>query len=145
MGILLIVMGSLLSVFGAAQRTQSFATNRSETLDEMRLTMDQMSKDIRQATLLDPASTVSRIEMDTYVLGATQHVVYEASGTSITRSIGSSTGIPMLSRLVSASIFSYTPSVADVQVVTITIRVTPRNAPETVLELTSEIKLRNAA
>jgi hypothetical protein len=144
MGILLIVMGSLLSVFAAAQRTQSFATNRSETLDEMRLSMDQMSKDIRQATVIDGSSNASRLEMDTYVLGAVQHVVYEATGSALSRSIGSSTGIPMQTRLVTTSLFSYTPSVTGAQVVSVTLRVSPRNAPNTVLDLTSEIRLRNS-
>lgn len=143
MGILLIVMGSLLSVFTAAQRTQSFASNRSETLDEMRLAMDQMTKDIRQATLIDATSGASRIEMDSYVLGVTQHVIYETSGSTVTRSIGSSTGIPLLTRLVSTPIFTYSPNVTGAQVVTVTLRVSPRNAPETVLELTSEIRVRN--
>lgn len=145
MGILLIVMGALLGVFASAQRTQAFATNRSETLDEMRLAMDQMTKDIRQATAIDASSGASRIEMDTYVLGTTEHVIYEASGTTLTRSIGASTSAPLQTRLTTTAIFIYTPAVTGAQVVTITLRVTPRNAPETVLELVSEIRLRNAA
>jgi type II secretory pathway component PulJ len=144
MGILLIVMGALLSVFAAAQRTQSFATNRSETLDEMRLTMAQMTKDIRQATLIAASSGPSRIEMDAYVLGVTQHVIYEATGTSLTRSIGSTTEVLLQTRLVSTSVFTYTPAVTGAQVVAITLQVSPRNAPNTVLELMSEIRLRNS-
>lgn len=146
MGILFIVMGALLTVFASVQRTQSFAANRSETLDEMRLAMDQMAKDIRQATAIDAAtSTPSRIEMDTYVLGTIEHVVYEATGTTLTRSIGSSSGIQLQTRLVTTQLFSYEPNVSSVQLVVVTLRVTPRNAPDTVLELTSEIRLRNAA
>lgn len=144
MGILFIVMGTLLAVFASAQRTQSFATNRSETLDEMRLTMDQMTKDIRQATAISNTSGPSRIEMDTYVLGVTEHVIYEATGTSLTRSIGSSTGITLQTRLTTTSVFTYTPAVSGAQVVMITLRVAPRNAPETVLELISEVRLRNS-
>lgn len=150
MGILLIVMGSLLGVFASAQRTQSFAANRSETLDEMRLAMDQMTKDIRQATAVWGTSTGSRIEIDTFVLGTTEHVIYEVTGSTLTRSIGSSTGIPLQTRIVGGAPFVYTPTftasadVVPVNVVVITLRVTPRDAPETVLELISEIRLRNA-
>lgn len=173
-GILLIVMGAMLTVFESAQRTQAFAANRSETLDEMRLAMDQMAKDIRQATLIDPSSGPTKIEMDTYVLGVTQHVVYEASGETLTRSVGGAGATPIQRRLVTTSIFSYAPSVDDdgdgaidedrpdgidddadgktdedgttgTQIVSITMQVQPRNAPDTVLELVSEIRLRNAA
>jgi type II secretory pathway component PulJ len=145
MGILLIVMGSLLTVFESAQRTQSFATNRSETLDEMRLAMEQMSKDIRQATVIDASSSTSRIEMDTYVLGVTEHVIYEATGDVLTRSVGASSGAPLQRRLVETSLFTYSPTITGAQIVTMTLRVAPKNAPDTVLELTSEIRLRNRA
>ena len=145
MGILLIVMGCLLTVFESAQRTQSFASNRSETLDQMRLAMNQMAKDIRQATLIDASSDVTRIEMDTYVLGVTRHVVYQASGDTLSRAIGTTVAAPLQSRLIDTSIFTYSPTTAGAQIISVTLRVRPRNAPETVLELTSEIRLRNAA
>jgi hypothetical protein len=78
------------------------------------------------------------------VNGAETHVVYTASGTTLTRTSGGSTSI-VLERLASTSVFAYDPDVTDPSVVTITLGAKPEfyKTDTTVITLTSEIKLRN--
>jgi type II secretory pathway pseudopilin PulG len=141
--LLMFVMGSLLTIFESVQRSAAFTENRSETLDSMRLSLDQMTKEIRQATAVSPNSTSSRLEMDTYILGVTKQVVYEASGTELTRSVNDGTPVVLQDHVTSTDVFTYTDSVFSVQVVGLTLSVHPTLAPDTTLVLTSEASLRN--
>jgi hypothetical protein len=136
-------MGSLLTIFESVQRSAAFTENRSETLDSMRLTLDQMTKEIRQATSVSSTSTASRLEMDTYILGVTKQIVYEASGSELTRSVSGGTPVVMQDHVTSTDVFTYTDSVFSVQVVGLTLSVHPKLAPDTILVLTSEASLRN--
>lgn len=142
-GLLLLVVGSLLTVFASVQRSATFVQARSETLDGMRLAVDRMTKEIRQATSINEASTASRLEMDTYVLGTSRHIVYEATGTQITRSVDGGSSTVLQGELATSSVFTYTPSTSDVKVVTVTLSVRPVRRPDTTLVLTSEARLRN--
>jgi hypothetical protein len=142
--LLAVVVGSLLTIFESVQRSTAFVQNRSETLDSMRLVVDEMTKDIRQATSVSAASTASTLDMTTYVLGVPRHVVYEASGGSLARSIDGGPGVVKQTRLTSTSIFTYTDSVSSVQLVALTLSVHPINRPDTTLVLKSEARLRNA-
>lgn len=137
------VMGMLLTVFESVQRSAAFVANRSETLDSMRLAIDQMTKEIRQATSVDPSSTSSRLEMDTYILGVTKHIVYQATGTNLTRSLSGDPAVVIQTHVTSTNVFTYVDSVFNVQVVSISLSVHPVNAPDTTLVLTSEARLRN--
>jgi type II secretory pathway pseudopilin PulG len=141
--LLMLVMGSLLTIFESVQRSAAFTENRSETLDSMRLTLDQMTKEIRQATAVSANSSSSRLEMDTYILGVTKNVVYEATGTELTRSVSDGTPVVLQDHLTTTDVFTYTDSVFSVQVVGLSLSVQPRLAPDTVLVLTSEASLRN--
>jgi len=139
-----IVMTALLTVFESVQRSAAFVQNRSEALDSMRLTVDQMTKEIRQASSVAASSTASMIDMNTYVLGVGKHIVYQASGSTLTRSVNGGPAVAIQQRLTSTNIFTYTDSVFNVQLVAMTISVHPLNRPETTLVLTSEARLRNA-
>jgi prepilin-type N-terminal cleavage/methylation domain-containing protein len=138
-----IVLGSLLTVFESVQRSAAFVQNRSETLDSMRLVVDAMTKEIRQATNVAASSTASRLEMDTYVLGVTKNIVYQATGTTLTKKVGTDPAVTVQTRLTSTDLFTYTDSVSSVELVALTLEVNPLNRPETTLVLTSEARLRN--
>src|SRR5688500_18557559 len=56
--ILLVVMGSILGVFGVVQRQSAYVKDRSETLDTMRIAVDRMTKEIRQARVVEPDATL---------------------------------------------------------------------------------------
>lgn len=143
MGLLIVVVGSMLTIFESVQRSAAFVQDRTEHLDDMRLAIDQMTKEIRQAVSVSPTSTVSRIQMDTYLLGVKRQVVYQAASGKLTRQVDGGAAVVIQQRLSSSSIFTYTQSVTDVQVVGLTLNVTPRFQPDTTLVLTSEARLRN--
>jgi hypothetical protein len=143
--LLAIVMGGLLSIFESVQRSAAFVQNRSEALDSMRVSIDEMTKEIRQASSVASSSTASMIDMNTYVLGVAKHIVYQASGSSLSRSVNGGTAVVIQDRLTSTDIFAYTDSVFNVQLVEMTLRVHPVHRPETTLVLSSEARLRNAS
>jgi hypothetical protein len=142
--LLLVVFGGLLSVFESVQRSATFVQERSETLDEMRIALDQMTKEIRQAEVVQPASTASRLEMTSYVLGIQKTIVYYASGTTLTRSVNSAAPVTIQTHLSSTSVFSYTPDAGGViQLVSLNLDVHPARRPDTNVILTSEVRIRN--
>jgi Tfp pilus assembly protein PilW len=140
---LLMVIGSLVTVFLSVQRTQVFTQERSQSLDEMRLAIDRLTKEARQATTLDDSSNASRLDMQTFVNGVSTHVVYHVvSDTTLVRTVGT-TDATILTNMNSGNVFAYTPSVSGAQIITVTLSVHPARRPDTVLELKSEIRLRN--
>jgi len=138
-----VVLGALLTVFESVQRSAAFVQNRSEALDSMRVVVDEMTKEIRQATSVSPSSTASMIDMNTYVLGISKHIVYQASGSTLTRSVQGGAAVAVQTRLTSTDLFTYTDSVSNVELVALTLSVNPLNRPDTTLVLTSEVRLRN--
>ena len=142
MMLLLVIVGSLLTVFESVQRTQMFTQERSQTLDDMRVALSRITKEARQASSVAPTSTASKLDLQTYVNGVATQVVYEAAGSTLTRTAGGSAA-PILSNLNSTVVFTYAPAVTQTQVVTITLNVHPVRRPDTVVSLTSEVRLRN--
>ncbi|MCA1834186.1 MAG: PilW family protein [Actinomycetota bacterium] len=144
MMLLLIVMVSLVTVFESVQRTQVFTQERSQSLDSMRLAIDRITKETRQATAINASSTATTLDMQTYVNGVSTHVIYhpDATGTTLLRTVGTKNGV-VLTNMNSTSLFTFTPSTTGAQLISITLSVHPARRPDTVLNLTSEIRLRN--
>lgn len=142
MAVLTLTIGSLLGVFLSAQRSQAYITDRSEALDELRRTMDVLSKELRQATKVVSTSTTSSISVTTYVVGMETDVQWYVTGATLYRSDPAGTK-PILNRLTSNQIFTYSPSVTQPLVVLVRLRMSPKQSPNTVLELMSEVRLRN--
>lgn len=140
--LLLVVSGTLLGAWSSMQRSEAFVSGRAATLDEMRITMNGLTKDVRQAYNVTSA-TADRLEIDTYRLGEPVHVVYAASGTSLTRDDDHAGPFEIQPGLSSTTVFEYLPSSASPEVVTITLSVVPPDEPETVVTVTSEVRLRN--
>lgn len=143
MALLLVVTGTILLAYESTQRSEAFVRGRTATLDEMRITMNRMTKDARQASAVDTSSTGSRLEMDTYILGEPATVVYAVAGTALTRQVGNEPATVLQENLASPAIFGYVPSVAATEVVTMTMLVHPPDQPDTTVSLTSEARLRN--
>lgn len=148
--ILLVVVGAILGSLSSTQRSSQFVQERGRVLDEMRISMERMSKEIRQAEAIDAGSTASVLQIDTFVGGVSKTVVYEAEGTTLARSVVGEAGSYTLieDELSSPSVFAYTlpesgSPVTDAKVIGITLTVEPEQLPETVLSLTSEVRLRN--
>jgi len=142
--LLMIVMTTILTSFEVVQKASVRESSRSEETDTVRLAMEQMTKDIRQASDVRAGSSASFLDIDTYLNGVAMHVSYTASGTTLKRTANGVT-LTLLSRLANTSLFTYDPSVTSPSVVTVTLESSPQyfKADTTLITLTSEIKLRN--
>lgn len=140
--LLLVVVGSLLGIFEAVQRTAVFTQSRVESTDQMRLAMETLTKELRQASSITSDSDASTLTMATYINGNPVQVTYTVSGETLYREMGS-TFAPMLDDLADGNVFTYTPSAEGAQVVAVTFDVHPKQHPDTTLSLTSEVRLRN--
>lgn len=142
--LLLVVVGAVLGVFESVQRSAAFVEARSEALDSMRLVMDSMTKEIRQATVVDPASTASKLTMNTYFLGVQKTVVYEVTGENLTRRFQGGSAQILQDNISTAGLFAYTTDAGGVvQLVALDLQVHPPRLPDTILVLNSEVRLRN--
>ena len=141
--LLVVIITMFAEALTSSQRTDSFAEDRSQTLDALQTTMDRVTKDTRQATSIDASSTASRLDMQTYVKGSVATVIYQISGTVLTRSINGGAAIILITNLASPSLFTYEPSSTSAQVITILLQATPKHSPNTTVQLTSEVRLRN--
>jgi prepilin-type N-terminal cleavage/methylation domain-containing protein len=141
--LLVLVLGMFFEALASSQRSESFAEDRSQTLDALQVTMARVTKDTRQATSIDPASSASLLNMQTYVAGALATVVYQINGTMLTRSVNGGAALVLIRNLASPSLFTYEPSSTNAQVVTILLQATPKHSPNTTVQLTSEVRLRN--
>ena len=144
---LLMVVGVvILQTLDSVTRSQAYQADRTESLDSMRLVLNTMTKELRQATAVDDAtSTASHISFTTYVRGVTRTVTYDATGTTLQRRLDAGAWIPVQTGLATTSIFSYqtAPPVPGAQWVRIVLQVKPKRDPETTLVLDSEVNLRN--
>jgi type II secretory pathway component PulJ len=142
--LLMIVMTAILTSFEVVQKASVRESSRSEETDKVRLAMEQMTKEIRQATDVRVGSSATFLDVDTYLNGVATHVSYSASGTTLNRTANGVT-LPLLDRLSTTSLFTYDPSVTDPSVITITIQDSPQyfKTDSTLITLTSEIQLRN--
>jgi type II secretory pathway component PulJ len=142
--LLMIVMTSILTAFGVIQTASVRESARSEESDQVRIAMERLSKEVRQAIDVRVGSSESFLDVDTYVNAEETHISYTASGTTLTRTVDGET-TTMLERLSTTDVFAYDPDVTDPSVVTITLAAKPEfyKTDATVITLTSEIKLRN--
>src|SRR4051794_38145912 len=141
--ILLLVVASILTQLTSAQRSEVFAADRGAAIDETRVSMARMTKDLRQATTIDPTSSATQVGMTTYVKGTLSPVTYTISGNNLLRTVGSHPAELLQKDLASTSIFTYEPSNTDAEVVSILLEVQPEASPETTVQMTSEVRLRN--
>jgi hypothetical protein len=142
--LLMIVMIAILTAFGVIQTASVRESARSEESDQVRLAMERLSKEVRQAIDVRAGSSTSFLDIDTYVNGEETHISYTASGTTLTRTVDAQT-TTMLERLLTTNVFAYDPDVTDPSVVTITLDTKPEfyKNDNASITLTSEVKLRN--
>jgi prepilin-type N-terminal cleavage/methylation domain-containing protein len=138
----LLVLGIVFSMLVSAQRSEALERGRGQTLDDMTVTMDRMTKDLRQATNIVGTPTASHIEMMTYDNGVSEDVVYDATGTKLTRTTNGQTSL-VQNGLANTQLFTYVPSVTTPQDVQIELVVAPPNLPSTTVTLDGEVHLRN--
>ena len=144
--LLLIVLMATFSALDAVSTSQAFQSDRTQTLDDMRGVLNRMTKDLRQATsVTDCTGTPNTITYSTAINGTATTIIYTATGTNLTRKVGSATAFTVLKSLASTSIFTCVSAsdVTGVQWVEISLSVSPARRPNTTLVLDSEVNLRN--
>jgi hypothetical protein len=144
--LLLLVLGVIYASLDEVVQADTYTSDRTASLDEMRVALNQMTREVRQASIVDElTSTPSRIAFDTYGPSGPLHVVYNATGTTLTRQVNAGAPVPVLSGLASTSVFTYVtaPPVPGAQWVQIHLQVRPKRTPDTILVLDSEVNLRN--
>ncbi|MFN2613377.1 MAG: PilW family protein [Actinomycetota bacterium] len=144
LGVFLIVVTAMYTLFAVVQRTTVRQDKRNEVNNDIRLSMERMSKEIRQATNIYSDSGVSLLHMDTFDNGSAITVTWRASGTTLTRTMGTTTST-LLTGLTSTSIFAYSPSITGATDVTLTLKARPAHysTDPAVIVLTSQVRLRN--
>ncbi|MSO36996.1 MAG: hypothetical protein EXQ69_01955 [Acidimicrobiia bacterium] len=142
----MIVLGVIFSSLEEVVKAEAYTADRTASIDSMRVTLNRMTREVRQASSIDEAaSTATRIEFDTYGNGVPRHVIYDATGTTLTRKIDNGSAVPVLTGLATTTMFTYVsaPPVPGAQWVQINVQVRPKRSPETILILDSEVNLRN--
>lgn len=139
-----IVIAGVLAVFTSVQKNTVRQTARAQAVDELRLVMDRLTRETRQASVIRTTSGPSLLDMDTYVNGVAHRVTYTASGTNLTRAVDGGTALTVLQRLVSTSLFTYTPVRAPTGI-EVALRIRPEHfqVDTATVSLSSEVKLRN--
>ncbi|AKL72658.1 prepilin-type N-terminal cleavage/methylation domain-containing protein [Actinobacteria bacterium IMCC26256] len=144
---LLLVIGVVVvQTLDSVTRSQAYQADRTASLDSMRIVLNNMTKELRQATAVDESnSSESAVSFSTYVHGTLRNITYTATNGTLTRRLDTGAVIPVQAGLANDSIFTYqsAPPVPGAQWVQIMLQVKPKRDPETVLVLDSEVNLRN--
>jgi type II secretory pathway pseudopilin PulG len=140
---LMLVLGMFFEALASSQRSEGFISDRTQTLDALQTTMARITKDTRQATEINSSSSAASLDMQTYYKGAAAHIVYTISGSTLSRTVNGAGAVVLMANLASPSIFEYEPSTTSATVVDILLQATPKQAPDTTVQLTSEVRLRN--
>lgn len=144
--LLLLVLLTVFNALDSVSSAQAYQADRTQSLDNMRATLNKMTKELRQATTVSEASsTASSITFTTSINGIGTQIAYTASGTTLTKQVGSAAAFTVLERLATTTIFGYVSAddVTGIQWVSVDLEVSPARHPDTTLVLNSEINLRN--
>jgi prepilin-type N-terminal cleavage/methylation domain-containing protein len=126
----LVVIGAALTVFLGGIRSEPRAASKAAALEEARVTMDRITRELRQGLEIPAGTTpsASKLSIVTYVKAATCggsaggasipcRVTYSCSGKTCTRIVsapdGSAPGpsVTVVRGLTSPNVFTYTPEV----------------------------------
>lgn len=141
--LLVVAVTAMVTAFDAAQRSTVRQQMRSEVIDDLSVAMARITKEVRQAGAVRIASA-SMLEVDTYVKGVPITVRYTASGTTLTRTVGG-VSVPMVQRLTSTDVFTFSPATGTPSTVAIRLRARPErfSTDNAVVELSDEVQMRN--
>lgn len=140
--LMLLVLATATVMLTTYLHEDAFETARTDAQTNMRVVMNQMTKEIREARSIDGMSTATSLVMHTPVHGIDTTVTYSVSGTYLRRSITGSSPI-VVTRIASGTAFNYVPDATTAQRVSIHLAVHPAQSPDTTLVLDAEVSLRN--
>jgi len=154
-GLLVVILGGVLSVYESGMRVEKEAEVRGVALEDMRFAMARVTKDMRQAISISASSTTSRLEMQTLVNGANHRVVYELVGGELRRGAAAGTSAPstttaILKRVVNDKPFCYDPPDCTdlapepgLDMIRLQVHSKPASNTARKLEMATDISLRN--
>jgi prepilin-type N-terminal cleavage/methylation domain-containing protein len=134
-----IVTAAFLAVFSRALTDTGTVELRRDYLNDMRFAMETMTKQVRQATLLD-TQLPDYLGMDTFVNGNEHHIHYQVVGTDLQKQVDGGSWFTILSDLTSSSVFTYTTVDGTVQQVQISLTVDGGSRD---VQLVSQVEMRN--
>jgi type II secretory pathway pseudopilin PulG len=110
--ILGIIATAVLGVAMRAFKDTSIISSRRDVLGDGQIALQRMTKDLRQASSIDEAtSTATRVDFTTYIDGVEHDVSWVVQGSSapyrLVRSVDGGTAVPMFQNLASSSVFTY--------------------------------------
>ena len=138
---MLVIAGAAVSLTTSVHE-DAFETARTETQTNMRAVLNKMTKEIRQASAVDSASTPTDLRITTPINGSAVLVRYWVDGNRLRRTVGTANPT-VVTRVAPETTFAYTPDAPTAQRVAIHLAVHPPQAPDTTLVLDADIALRN--
>jgi type II secretory pathway component PulJ len=107
--IFIILLLPVLSLLDSGTRTERANQVRHDALVDLRGAMTRITKDVRQALSIDPASSKTMLDMTTIVSGSDHRIVYQLTGSTLTRSIDGGTPGALAENVTSTEVFCYDP------------------------------------
>lgn len=148
-----LAMVAMLMTLGRATETAQFASDRNESLDQLRVMSANFAKDVRQGVRATYAGP-STMTFDTYVDGTLQSVTWKVVTLSgeerFERQVGTGVSVVYVVDLTTDAVFSYYQDDADVAVADPTqvtrVRLTLATQPDRrhpVAEVATDVEMRN--
>jgi hypothetical protein len=153
-GLFMVLLLAALSMLDSGTRVERTQQARHDALLELRSAMTRVSTDVRQAVVVRPESTTSRLTIETLRPGDAHWTVFELSGDELVKRSCSAlpctgTATPLASRVTSApfcydppSCVSTTPT-GPVSTIRISLTVQPEVSSATDMTLATDVQLRN--
>lgn len=107
--IFIILLLPVLSLLDSGTKTERANQARHDALVDLREAMTRITKDVRQALSIDPASDRTKLDMETIVAGVEHRVVYQLTGGTVTRAVDGGGAAPLAEKVTSTQIFCYDP------------------------------------
>lgn len=156
--ITLILVAAVLSMLDSGTRHERVGQARYEAQLTLRTSMNQISRELRQALSVDPSSNQTRLDMQTLISGTQRRVVYEVVGTApnavLQRSLDGGAPALLAERIVAPQAFCYhfseptcmaTSPTADLSSVRISLQIAPVVFSQGTVTLATDVQLRNVS
>ena len=148
--IFIILLLPVMSLLDSGTKTERANQVRHEALLDLREAMTRITKDVRQALSIDPASDRTRLDMRTIVAGVERRVVYRLTGATVTRAVDGGGAALLAEKVTSTQIFCFDPPDCvltappeDPSAVRVDIALEPEVFSRGPINLATDVELRN--
>ena len=144
MVILGVLTAAALALLFRAYTDTGIVESRRDVLGDARIALEQLSKQIRQATVVH-TQTSTQLDIETYLDGANHRVVWSASSgacpCTLSRTVDGGSPAVILETLQDTDVFAYTT--LDGVLHQVTLKLAVGTKPTTTVEITSDVETRN--